>query len=129
MSILPWIENDYPVILRGDEGSGKSTLIAAALSFIKNKENSPLTLIQGSSLYGAQDLIARIKRACIRFDSSSNGRTYKPRNGSRFILTLKDVHLASKEMQVSIVFPYSTKIKILYRERTNPSIFCFCFYL
>ncbi|XP_047369553.1 cytoplasmic dynein 2 heavy chain 1 isoform X1 [Vespa velutina] len=98
-SILPWIENDYPVILRGEEGTGKSTLIAAALSFIKNKDNAPSTLIQGSSLYGAQDLITRLKRACVRLDSSSNGRTYKPRNGSRVILILKDIHLASKEMQ------------------------------
>ncbi|XP_043684796.1 cytoplasmic dynein 2 heavy chain 1 [Vespula pensylvanica] len=98
-SILPWIENDYPVILRGQEGSGKSTLIAAALSSIKNKDNAPSTLIQGSSLYGAQDLITRLKRACVRLDSSSHGRTYKPRNGSRVILILKDIHLASKEMQ------------------------------
>ncbi|KAF7378965.1 hypothetical protein HZH66_015199 [Vespula vulgaris] len=66
-SILPWIENDYPVILRGQEGSGKSTLIAAALSSIKNKDNAPSTLIQGSSLYGAQDLITRLKRACVQF--------------------------------------------------------------
>ncbi|KAL2712648.1 cytoplasmic dynein 2 heavy chain 1 [Vespula squamosa] len=98
-SILPWIENNYPVILRGQEGSGKSTLITAALSSIKNKDNAPSTLIQGSSLYGAQDLITRLKRACVRLDSSSHGRTYKPRNGSRVILILKDIHLASKEMQ------------------------------
>ncbi|XP_014611048.1 PREDICTED: cytoplasmic dynein 2 heavy chain 1 [Polistes canadensis] len=99
-SILPWIENSYPVILRGEQGSGKSTLITAALSSLKNQYNAPsMTLIQGSSLYGAQDLLTRLKRACVRLDSSSHGRTYKPRNGSRIILILEDIHLASKQMQ------------------------------
>ncbi|KAI4495703.1 hypothetical protein M0802_008538 [Mischocyttarus mexicanus] len=99
-SILPWIEKDYPVILRGYEGSGKSTLITAALSSLKNHYNAPsMTLIQGSSLYGARDLLNRLKRACVRLDSSSHGRSYKPRNGSRVILILKDIHLASKQMQ------------------------------
>ncbi|XP_031838829.2 dynein cytoplasmic heavy chain beethoven isoform X1 [Nomia melanderi] len=96
-SVLPWIRNNQPIMIRGPEGCGKSALISVILSTIRS--NEPSTLIKGSSLYGAQDLVAKLKRGCVQLNSSSHGRTYKPRSGSRVVLILEDLHLASKSLQ------------------------------
>lgn len=97
-SVLPWINSNQSIMIRGPEGCGKSALISVILSSIRNIEQS--TLIKGSSLYGPQDLVTKLKRNCVQLNSSSHGRTYKPRNGSRIILILEDLHLASKDLQV-----------------------------
>ena len=97
--ILPWIENNRSVFIRGPDGCGKTSLTEAITSSIKDSIGESLSIIKGSSLYGSQDLIARLKRACVQVESSSQGRTYRPRNGSRLILILEDLHLASKELQ------------------------------
>ncbi|XP_076748967.1 dynein cytoplasmic heavy chain beethoven [Xylocopa sonorina] len=96
-SVLPWIKDDRATMIRGPEGCGKSALISVILSSIRSIEQS--TLIKGSSLYGPQDLVTKLKRGCIQLNSSSNGRTYKPRTGSRVVLILEDLHLASKDLQ------------------------------
>ncbi|KZC10148.1 Cytoplasmic dynein 2 heavy chain 1 [Dufourea novaeangliae] len=96
-TVLPWIQNNQPIMIRGPEGCGKSTLISVILSTIRSNEHS--TLIKGSSLYGAQDLVTKLKRGCVQLNSSSHGRTYKPRSGSRVVLILEDLHLASKDLQ------------------------------
>ncbi|XP_076646917.1 dynein cytoplasmic heavy chain beethoven [Halictus rubicundus] len=96
-SVLPWIQNNQPIMIRGPEGCGKTTLISVILSTMRT--NEPSTLIKGSSLYGAQDLVTKLKRGCVQLNSSSHGRTYKPRSGSRVTLILEDVHLASKDLQ------------------------------
>nr|XP_033320776.1 cytoplasmic dynein 2 heavy chain 1 [Megalopta genalis] len=96
-SVLPWIQNNQPIMIRGPEGCGKTTLISVILSTIRS--NEPSTLIKGSSLYGAQDLVTKLKRGCVQLNSSSHGRTYKPRSGSRVVLILEDMHLASKDLQ------------------------------
>lgn len=96
--LLPWIEKNRSVLIRGPEGCGKTCLIGMISSKIDSTGES-LSVVRGSSLYGPQDLIARLKRACVQVESSSQGRTYRPRNGSRLILILEDLHLASKDLQ------------------------------
>ncbi|XP_043507557.1 cytoplasmic dynein 2 heavy chain 1 [Frieseomelitta varia] len=96
-SVLPWIRNSQSIMIRGPAGCGKSALISVVLSSIRNVEQS--TLIKGSSLYGPQDLVTKLKRGCVQLNSSSHGRTYKPRNGSRVVLIMEDVHLASNDLQ------------------------------
>lgn len=97
-AILPWIEDGHPLIIRGFEACGKNTLIDVALSRIKNYDS--IIVVRGSSLYGPDDLVSRLKKACLRLDSSSQGRIYKPRSGSRVLLILEDMHLAAKNLQV-----------------------------
>ncbi|XP_066585667.1 cytoplasmic dynein 2 heavy chain 1 [Prorops nasuta] len=100
-AILPWLKNGTPVVIRGLDGCGKSALVSLALSMLKNSEvgNDASTLIKGSSLHGAQELISRIRRSCVRLDSSTHGRHYMPRGGSKLILALEDAHLAPKDLQ------------------------------
>ncbi|KAF7991046.1 hypothetical protein HCN44_000861 [Aphidius gifuensis] len=92
------MSREIPVILRGPRGAGKSSLISAILEYLK-KDSDNLNVVCGSSLFGAQDFIARLKRSCVKVESSVNGRIYKPRIGTKIILILEDVHLASKDLQ------------------------------
>ncbi|EFN76217.1 Cytoplasmic dynein 2 heavy chain 1 [Harpegnathos saltator] len=96
-AILPWIEDGHPIMIRGPEGCGKNTLINAALWTIKNHDN--MTVVRASSLYGSDNLVTRLKKACLRLESSSQGRTYKPRSGTRLLIILEDMHLAAKDLQ------------------------------
>ncbi|XP_020293197.1 cytoplasmic dynein 2 heavy chain 1 [Pseudomyrmex gracilis] len=96
-AILPWIEDGHPIMIRGSQACGKNVLIDLALTRIKNYED--VTVVRGSSLYGIDDLVTRLKKACLRLESSSQGRTYKPRSGSRVLLVLEDMHLAAKNLQ------------------------------
>lgn len=89
-------------MIRGPEGCGKSALISVILTAIRS--NEPSTLIKGSSLYGPQDLVTKLKRGCVQLNSSSHRRMYKPRNGSRVVLILEDLHLASKDLQVPLYY-------------------------
>lgn len=95
---LPWIEDGHPIMIRGPEACGKNALIDVALARIKNQDT--MTVVRGSSFYGPDDLVSRLKKACLRLESSSQGRTYKPRSGSRVLLILEDMHLAAKDLQV-----------------------------
>lgn len=97
--VLPWIESNRSVLIRGPDGCGKTSLIGIISLSIRDSAGESLSVIKGSSLYGPRDLIARLKRACVQMESSSQGRTYRPRNGSRLILILEDLHLASRELQ------------------------------
>lgn len=97
-TILPWVDAGQPTIIRGEPGSGKSSLITAILSSLKN--NIDLTnVVYASSLFGPEDLISRLKRSCVRFESSANGRNYRPRSGTKIILVLEDLHSATQDLQ------------------------------
>ncbi|XP_015119188.1 cytoplasmic dynein 2 heavy chain 1 [Diachasma alloeum] len=98
VTILPWIESGQAILLRGPRGSGRSSLISAALSSLKDGLES-LSVVKGSSLFGPQDLTARLKRACVKLESSVHGRTYRPRSGGKVVLVLEDIHLASEDLQ------------------------------
>lgn len=97
-TIVPWIEGGQSVVIRGLEGCGKNTLIDTILWKIKSHDT--MTVVRGSSVYGPEDLVTRLKKACLRLESSSQGRTYKPRSGSRVLLILEDIHMATKYLQV-----------------------------
>ncbi|KAL0104886.1 hypothetical protein PUN28_016497 [Cardiocondyla obscurior] len=96
-AILPWIEDGHPIMIRGLEACGKNALIEVALTKISNQDIT--IVVRGSSLYGPDELVNRLKKACLRLESSSQGRTYKPRSGSRVLLILEDMHLAAKNLQ------------------------------
>ncbi|XP_063978818.1 cytoplasmic dynein 2 heavy chain 1 [Diachasmimorpha longicaudata] len=98
ITILPWIESGQPVLLRGPRGSGRSSLISAALSSLKDGLET-LSVVKGSSLFGPQDLTARLKRSCVKLESSVHGRTYRARSGGAVVLLLEDIHLASDDLQ------------------------------
>lgn len=114
-AVLPWMEDGYPIMIRGSQACGKNVLIDLALTRIKNRE--AVTVVRGSSLYGIDDLVTRLKKACLRLESSSQGRTYKPRSGSRVLLVLEDMHLAAKNLQVRSSYVKSREKSQLNRDK------------
>ena len=99
---LPWITSGQAVIFRGPIGCGKNSLLSAILTLLKNGSDEAISIVKGSSLYGSKDLITRLKRSCIKLDSSAGGRNYRPKIGTSLILVIEDLHLATKELQVKI---------------------------
>jgi dynein heavy chain 2 len=99
-AILPWIKTGQAVVIRGPVGCGKKSLLSAIVTLVKSDSDEAILVVKASSLYGSKDLIARLKRSCIKLDSSSAGRMYKPKNGSSLILIITDLHLASTSFQV-----------------------------
>ncbi|XP_058798637.1 cytoplasmic dynein 2 heavy chain 1 [Phymastichus coffea] len=98
-AILPWIKFRLPVILRGPTGCGKNALLNVVITSLKNETDEAILIIKSSSLYGSKDLITRLKRSCIKLDSSAGSRQYRSKNGSRIILVVEDLHLASQNLQ------------------------------
>lgn len=96
---LPWIRFGQAVIFRGPIGCGKNALLSATITSLKNESDEAISVIKCSSLYGTKDLIIRLKRSCIKLDSSAGSRQYRAKNGSRMILIVEDLHLASKNLQ------------------------------
>lgn len=99
-AIVPWTRSSQAVIIRGPSGCGKNSLLSAVLTLMKNESDESISVIKGSSVYGSKDLISRLKRSCIKLDSSVGTRTYRPKNGSSLVLVVEDLHLASNNLQV-----------------------------
>ncbi|KAK0158915.1 hypothetical protein PV328_009853 [Microctonus aethiopoides] len=97
-SILPWFEDGYPIIIRGPEGCGRTSLISYLLASTKDNIEAS-SIVYASSLFGPDDLINRLKRSCVRVESSINGRVYRPRSGSKVILIVEEIHLAAINFQ------------------------------
>lgn len=97
-SILPWFEDGYPVIIRGSNGCGRTSLISYLLASAKDNIEAS-SIVYASSLFGPDDLINRLKRSCVRVESSINGRVYRPRSGSKVILIVEEIHLAAINFQ------------------------------
>lgn len=100
MALLPWIRSGYPILLSGPLCSGKNSLLSAILHCLKSEET--ILIMKQSALCGAQNLINRLKRSCIMIDSTTESRTYKPKNGSRLVLVIEDIHLGTDSFQVTI---------------------------
>ncbi|XP_011502016.1 PREDICTED: cytoplasmic dynein 2 heavy chain 1 [Ceratosolen solmsi marchali] len=96
---LPWITSGQAVLFRGPNGCGKNSLLSAIITLMKMESKEAISVIKTSSLYGSKDLIDRLKRSCVKLDSLSVGRTYKPKYGSNLILVIRDLHIASKNFQ------------------------------
>ncbi|CAD6239204.1 GSCOCG00008639001-RA-CDS, partial [Cotesia congregata] len=92
VTIAPWVEAGQPVLVRGPRGSGKSSLVTAALHSLD------VSVVNASSLFSTLDLTNRLKRSCVRLESAT-GRAYRPRTGSKVLLVIKDLHHASKNLQ------------------------------
>ena len=75
------------------------------LTLVSNESDEKISVIKVSSLYGSKNLILKLKRSCVKLDSST-GRSYKPKNGTSLILIIEDLHLAPKDLQVKLVWTF-----------------------
>ncbi|GLD99147.1 hypothetical protein PINS_up007865 [Pythium insidiosum] len=85
----PWVERMEPFILVGPEGCGKNMLIRQAF---KNVKSATVTVLHCNAQTTADHVIHKIAQCCSLF-STTNGRVYRPRDGERLVLYLKDINL------------------------------------
>jgi dynein heavy chain 2 len=87
--ILPWLQDLQPFILVGPEGAGKTLLLEDAFKTLKH---CMVTTIHCSAQTNASHVLQKLNDNCSVF-STNKGRVYRPKEGERLILFLKDLNL------------------------------------
>ncbi|KAG8470560.1 hypothetical protein KFE25_008981 [Diacronema lutheri] len=87
--VMPWIERMEPFILVGPEGCGKSMLLAHAFGTIRGAQ---VAVVHCSAQTKAQHVIQKLSQVCLS-SATQAGRVFRPKDGSRLILYLKDINL------------------------------------
>ena len=96
-----WIDNQYPFILVGNEGCGKSMIINQVLkTYIiqKNKQNKNINIatINCNAYTKAKHIINKLYQSCSGFNSNT-GKVLRPNGCDSLILYLKDINLAKPD--------------------------------
>lgn len=87
--LAPWMERMEPFILVGPEGAGKSTLIRY---LVEQRRSASITYLHCNAQTSAEHVIQKIRQLCV-LQSSTAGRVFRPREGERLVLFLKDINL------------------------------------
>lgn len=87
--VSKWIDNMEPFILVGPEGCGKTMLIRHLVS---QRKATSVTVLHCNSQTSSEHVIRKIRQSCALF-STNSGRCYRPREGDRLVLFLKDINL------------------------------------
>lgn len=84
-----WIDAMEPFVLVGPEGCGKNMIIQHAFA---QRRGTTVATLHCNARTTAAHVITKIAQACSLF-SSPDGRVYRPRDGERLVLYLKDINL------------------------------------
>ena len=87
--IEPWLQHMEPFILVGPEGCGKTLLLEHRFKALKGAST---TTINCSAETNAAAVIQKLNDSCAIL-STPRGRVYRPKEGERLILFLKDLNL------------------------------------
>ena len=84
-----WFRNDKPFILVGPEGCGKSLIIS---SIIKKVKSTSVATIHCNAQTSSYHIIQKLNQMCVQ-SSKSQGKVYRPKEGQKLVLYLKDINL------------------------------------
>ena len=84
-----WFLADKPFILVGPEGCGKSLIIT---NIIKKLKSTSVATIHCNAQTSAFHIIQKLNQMCTQ-SSKSQGRVYRPKDGQKLIIYLKDINL------------------------------------
>jgi len=87
--VSPWLDRMEPFILVGPSGCGKSTLIE---HLVREKKTTSITTLHCNAQTTAEHVIQKLRQSCGLF-SANTGRVFRPREGDRLVLFLKDINL------------------------------------
>jgi dynein heavy chain 2 len=96
--VLPWLRHNDPFIVVGPEGCGKSMLLRYCFSQLKS---TSVATVHCSSQTAASHVIQKLTSACV-VGSSVKGRVFRPKEGDRLILYLKDINLPKPDKYETI---------------------------
>ena len=78
-----------PLLLVGPEGAGKAMLIR---HLVESRRAPTTTTLHCSAQTTAEHVVQKIRQLCV-LQSSATGRVFRPREGDRLVLYLKDINL------------------------------------
>jgi len=84
-----WFNNDKPFIVVGPEGCGKSQIIN---NVIKRQRAVNVATIHCNAQTSAFHIIQKLNQMCTQ-SSKSQGRVYRPKEGNKLVIYLKDINL------------------------------------
>ncbi|CAF4638011.1 unnamed protein product [Rotaria sp. Silwood1] len=90
-SLLPWLNNKHrkPFLVVGPDGCGKGTLLRYCFRQLRSTQ---VAILHCSSQTSPIHVIQKLNQSCIQV-SSTNGRTYRPKDCENLILYVKDINL------------------------------------
>ncbi|CAF2056597.1 unnamed protein product [Rotaria magnacalcarata] len=90
-SFLPWLNNKHrkPFLVVGPDGCGKGTLLRYCFRQLRSTQ---VTILHCSAQTSPIHVIQKLNQSCIQV-SSTNGRTYRPKDCENLILYVKDINL------------------------------------
>ncbi|CAF1020652.1 unnamed protein product, partial [Adineta ricciae] len=90
-SFLPWLRNKHrkPFLVVGPDGCGKGTLLRYCFRQLRSTQ---VAILHCSAQTSPIHVIQKLNQSCIQV-SSTNGRTYRPKDCENLILYVKDINL------------------------------------
>ncbi|KAJ1640034.1 dynein heavy chain and region D6 of dynein motor-domain-containing protein [Pavlovales sp. CCMP2436] len=87
--LMPWLERMEPFILVGPEGCGKNMLLSHAFAKLRGAQ---VAVVHCSAQTKSWNVIQKLTQVCAS-SATQAGRIFRPKEGSRLILFLKDINL------------------------------------
>jgi dynein heavy chain 2 len=87
--IMPWLQDMRPFLLVGPDGCGRTLLLEESFRALKH---ATVATIHCSAQTNAQHVIQKLNDHCTVY-STNKGRVYRPKEGERLVLFLKDLNL------------------------------------
>ncbi|CAM4781010.1 unnamed protein product [Rotaria magnacalcarata] len=90
-SLLPWLDSKHrkAFLVVGPDGCGKGTLLRYCFRQLRSTQ---VTILHCSAQTSPIHVIQKLNQSCIQV-SSTNGRTYRPKDCENLILYVKDINL------------------------------------
>eukprot|EP01029_Cantina_marsupialis_P010152 TRINITY_DN2319_c0_g2_i3.p1 TRINITY_DN2319_c0_g2~~TRINITY_DN2319_c0_g2_i3.p1 ORF type:complete len:2726 (-),score=1059.52 TRINITY_DN2319_c0_g2_i3:6-7787(-) len=84
-----WLDEAHPFVLVGPDGAGKTTLLEHSF---RSRPNVSVSVLHCNAQTTAEHVILKLRQSCVLL-STSQGRVYRPREGEKLVLFLKDINL------------------------------------
>ncbi|CAJ1327577.1 unnamed protein product [Effrenium voratum] len=93
-----WLAQEQPFIVSGPEGAGKNLLIRHAIQRLQNESDASLNVavLNCNAQTSSKDVLQKLRQFC-SISTGNTGRIYRPREGRRLVLYLKDINLPTPD--------------------------------
>ncbi|CAE7570289.1 DYH1B [Symbiodinium sp. CCMP2456] len=93
-----WLAQEQPFLVSGPEGAGKNLLIRHAIHRLQNESDAALNVavLNCNAQTSSKDVLQKLRQFCA-ISTGTTGRIYRPREGRRLVLYLKDINLPTPD--------------------------------
>ncbi|GMH35100.1 hypothetical protein BSKO_02968 [Bryopsis sp. KO-2023] len=97
--IMPWLDNDSPLLLVGPEGCGKAKLLEYAFGQL---DSVAVSVVHCCAQTTATNVLQKLAQMCGKPVSTNQGKVIRPKSSDRMILYLKDINLPRADKYNSV---------------------------